>query len=235
MTVPAMPSRPRLALTDDELVMNPDRRVPRTWPLTDVAAILPELHPDLELTSRGLSFVEAPFVRVILRRGRVLRIRVATLDHAVEVTRAWRTRAPDDARAFEHKLVKRALDAETTRGALMGKQARRLTMMTRMGAVTLVLGMMSLAFGRALGMGALMRDMGRGMAANLLKAGFVVNVWNRTASRVDPLVTQGATVGANQSRAEIHGRSGAAPARRTTSRRSSDRSVARPRSCRRAR
>ncbi len=30
--------------------------------------------------------------------------------------------------------------------------------------------------------------MGRGMAANLLKAGFTVRVWNRTASRMEPLV-----------------------------------------------
>jgi 3-hydroxyisobutyrate dehydrogenase len=34
--------------------------------------------------------------------------------------------------------------------------------------------------------------MGRGMAANLLKAGFDVRVWNRTASRMDELVAGGA-------------------------------------------
>ena len=35
--------------------------------------------------------------------------------------------------------------------------------------------------------------MGRGMAHNLLKAGHSVAVWNRTASRMDPLVAAGAT------------------------------------------
>lgn len=34
--------------------------------------------------------------------------------------------------------------------------------------------------------------MGRGMAANLLKAGYPVTVWNRTADRCAPLVAQGA-------------------------------------------
>src|ERR1700719_2358444 len=34
--------------------------------------------------------------------------------------------------------------------------------------------------------------MGRPMAANLLKAGYDVTVWNRTASRADELVAQGA-------------------------------------------
>ncbi|MFO7167122.1 MAG: NAD(P)-dependent oxidoreductase, partial [Chloroflexota bacterium] len=34
--------------------------------------------------------------------------------------------------------------------------------------------------------------MGRGMARNLLKAGFEVRVWNRTASRMDELVAEGA-------------------------------------------
>jgi 3-hydroxyisobutyrate dehydrogenase len=38
--------------------------------------------------------------------------------------------------------------------------------------------------------------MGRPMAANLLKAGFPVTVWNRTASRVQPLVAQGAKAAA---------------------------------------
>ena len=36
--------------------------------------------------------------------------------------------------------------------------------------------------------------MGRGMAANLLKAGFPVCVWNRTASRAEALVEAGATL-----------------------------------------
>src|SRR5688500_9065301 len=34
--------------------------------------------------------------------------------------------------------------------------------------------------------------MGTGMARNLLKAGFEVRVWNRTASRIEPLVADGA-------------------------------------------
>ncbi len=38
--------------------------------------------------------------------------------------------------------------------------------------------------------------MGRPMAANLLKAGFAVTVWNRTASRMEPLVAQGAKAAA---------------------------------------
>jgi 3-hydroxyisobutyrate dehydrogenase len=37
--------------------------------------------------------------------------------------------------------------------------------------------------------------MGRGMAHNLLKAGHNVRVWNRTASRIEPLVDSGATAG----------------------------------------
>jgi len=36
--------------------------------------------------------------------------------------------------------------------------------------------------------------MGRGMARNLLKAGFEVRVWNRTASRMDELAKDGATI-----------------------------------------
>ena len=36
--------------------------------------------------------------------------------------------------------------------------------------------------------------MGRPMGANLLKAGFALTVWNRTASRADALVAQGARV-----------------------------------------
>jgi 3-hydroxyisobutyrate dehydrogenase len=39
--------------------------------------------------------------------------------------------------------------------------------------------------------------MGRGMAANLLKAGFTVTVWNRTITRMHELVAQGAHAGAN--------------------------------------
>ena len=39
--------------------------------------------------------------------------------------------------------------------------------------------------------------MGRGMAANLLGAGFSVRVWNRTASRMDPLVEAGAEAAKN--------------------------------------
>jgi 3-hydroxyisobutyrate dehydrogenase len=39
--------------------------------------------------------------------------------------------------------------------------------------------------------------MGRGMARNLLKAGFELAVWNRTAARVEPLVAQGATAAQN--------------------------------------
>lgn len=35
--------------------------------------------------------------------------------------------------------------------------------------------------------------MGQGMAGNLLDAGFAVQVWNRTASRMEPLVGRGAT------------------------------------------
>ena len=39
--------------------------------------------------------------------------------------------------------------------------------------------------------------MGRGMAHNLLKAGFSLTVWNRTASRVEPFVEAGARAGKN--------------------------------------
>ena len=39
--------------------------------------------------------------------------------------------------------------------------------------------------------------MGRPMVANLLKAGFAVTVWNRTASRMHPLVELGAIAGKN--------------------------------------
>lgn len=39
--------------------------------------------------------------------------------------------------------------------------------------------------------------MGRGMAHNLLKAGFELTVWNRTASKMEPLVEAGAQAGQN--------------------------------------
>ena len=39
--------------------------------------------------------------------------------------------------------------------------------------------------------------MGRGMVRNLLKAGFAVRVWNRTARRMEPLVEAGATAGSS--------------------------------------
>ncbi len=46
--------------------------------------------------------------------------------------------------------------------------------------------------------------MGRGMAANLLKAGFAVRVWNRTASRMDPLVELGAAAGSSPADVAAH-------------------------------
>lgn len=39
--------------------------------------------------------------------------------------------------------------------------------------------------------------MGRGMANNLLNAGFALNIWNRTSSRMDPLIAAGAKGCAN--------------------------------------
>jgi len=39
--------------------------------------------------------------------------------------------------------------------------------------------------------------MGQGMARNLLKAGYGVRVWNRTSSRMDPLIEAGAAAGAS--------------------------------------
>ncbi len=39
--------------------------------------------------------------------------------------------------------------------------------------------------------------MGQGMARNLLKAGYDVRVWNRTSSRMDPLIEAGAAAGAS--------------------------------------
>ncbi len=46
--------------------------------------------------------------------------------------------------------------------------------------------------------------MGRGMAANLLKAGFAVRVWNRTTSRIDPLVAKGAAAGSSPADVAAH-------------------------------
>ena len=46
--------------------------------------------------------------------------------------------------------------------------------------------------------------MGRGMARNLLKAGFPVRVWNRTASRMDPLVEAGADAGSSPADVAAH-------------------------------
>jgi len=46
--------------------------------------------------------------------------------------------------------------------------------------------------------------MGRGMAANLLKAGFSVCVWNRTASRMDTLVDAGAQAGTSPADVAAH-------------------------------
>ena len=43
--------------------------------------------------------------------------------------------------------------------------------------------------------------MGRGMAANLLKAGYPVTVWNRTPERCAPLVAQGASQAATPAEA----------------------------------
>ena len=47
--------------------------------------------------------------------------------------------------------------------------------------------------------------MGGAMAANLLKAGFDVTVWNRTPSRITPLARAGAAVGDHP--ADVAGRS----------------------------
>jgi 3-hydroxyisobutyrate dehydrogenase len=46
--------------------------------------------------------------------------------------------------------------------------------------------------------------MGQGMARNLLKAGFEVRVWNRTASRMEPLVEAGATAGSSPADVAAH-------------------------------
>ncbi|HXF62221.1 MAG TPA: NAD(P)-dependent oxidoreductase [Caldilineaceae bacterium] len=46
--------------------------------------------------------------------------------------------------------------------------------------------------------------MGRGMARNLLKAGFPLRVWNRTASRMQPLVDEGAEAGESPADVAAH-------------------------------
>ena len=43
--------------------------------------------------------------------------------------------------------------------------------------------------------------MGVRMAANLIRAGFSVTVWNRTASKCDPLLTMGATLATSPAQA----------------------------------
>ncbi len=46
--------------------------------------------------------------------------------------------------------------------------------------------------------------MGRGMAANILKAGYPLTVWNRTSSRMEELVAQGAQPGASPAEVAAH-------------------------------
>jgi 3-hydroxyisobutyrate dehydrogenase len=46
--------------------------------------------------------------------------------------------------------------------------------------------------------------MGQGMARNLLRAGFGVTVWNRTAGRMEPLVATGAPAAANPAEVAAH-------------------------------
>ncbi len=46
--------------------------------------------------------------------------------------------------------------------------------------------------------------MGQGMARNLLKAGFPLRVWNRTASRVEPFVNEGAEKGSSPADVAAH-------------------------------
>ena len=46
--------------------------------------------------------------------------------------------------------------------------------------------------------------MGRGMACNLVRAGFSVRVWNRTARRMAPVVAAGATAGSSPSDVAAH-------------------------------
>ncbi|MGL4651645.1 MAG: NAD(P)-binding domain-containing protein, partial [Caldilineaceae bacterium] len=45
--------------------------------------------------------------------------------------------------------------------------------------------------------------MGRGMAANLIKGGHTVNVWNRNPERVQPLMEQGARAAASPAEAVL--------------------------------
>jgi 3-hydroxyisobutyrate dehydrogenase len=46
--------------------------------------------------------------------------------------------------------------------------------------------------------------MGRGMARNLLKAGFAVQVWNRTASKMEELVAEGAALASSPAEVAAH-------------------------------
>jgi 3-hydroxyisobutyrate dehydrogenase len=46
--------------------------------------------------------------------------------------------------------------------------------------------------------------MGQGMAHNLLKAGFSLTVWNRTAAKMDPLVKAGAKAGKDPANVAAH-------------------------------
>ena len=46
--------------------------------------------------------------------------------------------------------------------------------------------------------------MGRGMVANLLQAGFAVRIWNRTASRMEALVAEGASAGGSPADVAAH-------------------------------
>src|SRR5215208_5379044 len=46
--------------------------------------------------------------------------------------------------------------------------------------------------------------MGRGMARNLLKAGFEVRIWNRTASRMDELAAEGAGLASSPGDVAFH-------------------------------
>jgi len=45
--------------------------------------------------------------------------------------------------------------------------------------------------------------MGHGMAENLLKAGFPLAVWNRTAAKAQPLAAKGARVAATPAEAAV--------------------------------
>ena len=57
--------------------------------------------------------------------------------------------------------------------------------------------------------------MGRGMARNLLKAGFPLTVWNRTASRMDELVAEGAAAGQQPRRRGVPAAISSSPASAT--------------------